>query len=119
MVCSNFYRNVVAFGCGGAAVASLVALALLSRDTVGKVNRKTTRIVPYQSSESGSQQASSTTATTTGDKGTNKRKAKSYHPSDVSLTRGKGYRLLGPKCNEGRSFVEYGATNESNNGGSE
>ena len=36
----TFYRNVMVFVCGGSAVASIIALGLLSRDTIGARKRK-------------------------------------------------------------------------------
>lgn len=133
MGCSNFYRNVVAFACGGAALASLIALGLLSREKIGKVTHSGKKNTPPDASsspaleESGPrEQVTRPSARATGDTGREKRNTRTglktnTRQSDVSsLARGKGCRpLLGPKCSEGRSFVEYGATNESNNGGSE
>lgn len=85
MVCSNFYRNVVAFACGGAALTSLIALGLLSRDTIGKVTGQTR--VLY--SETGSP----VTTTTTAVEGMHKRNIENFR-GKVLLTRGKGYWLL-------------------------
>lgn len=36
----NFYRNVMVFVCGGSAAASIFALALMTRDTIGAQKRK-------------------------------------------------------------------------------